>query len=84
MKSCSILAVSFITSPTLFEGHGIYDFPSKLADKIKKGDATFKYGALTAGKWVNKRDVYFLSTLYLSELENIERRAGGSREEEKK
>ena len=88
---------NFYSSPTLFEDlyeRGIYasgtvrtnkkHFPSDLVDKkVDKGDAKFKHhGVLTAGKWVDKRDVYFLSTLYCDEVEAIERRgAGGSREE---
>lgn len=33
------------------------------------------HGAMTAGKWRDKRDVYFLSTLYRDESEPVNRRA---------
>ena len=37
----------------------------------------FHHGALTAGKWKDKRDFYFLSTLYRDETETITRRGRG-------
>ena len=80
---------NFYTSPALFEDlyhQGMYasgtcrtnrkHFPGyKLDEKVKnKGDAAFLYhGALTAGKWHDKRDVYFMSTFFRGSMENITR-----------
>ena len=87
---------NYYSSPTLFEDlyeHGIYasgtvrtnkkHFPSDLVDaSVEKGSSKFKHhGVLTAGKWVDKRDVCFLSTLHRDEMETVERHgSGGSRE----
>ena len=39
---------------------------------MERGDMVFfHHGALTAGKWKDKRDVYFLSTVYYDEMETI-------------
>ena len=40
----------------------------------------FHHGALTAGKWKDKRDVYFLSTVYYDEMETITWRGRGDTE----
>ena len=49
-------------------------FPEKELDKDKmvKGDMAFlHHGILTAGRWKDKRDVYFLSTLHRDKTETI-------------
>ena len=51
-------------------------FPGYLLDEKveKRGDAAFLYhGALTAGKWRDKRDVHFMSTLLRGDMESITR-----------
>lgn len=83
---------NFYTSPHLFEDlyeHGIYasgtvrvnrkDIPSSLVKhSLVRNEATFLYhGVLTAGKWVDKRDVYVLSTLHRDEVEEVPRQGPG-------
>ena len=77
---------NFYTSPHLFEDlyeHGIFasgmvrtnskEFPSSLVQHhlARNGFKFFYHGALTAGKWVDKRDVYFLSTLHRDKMEDV-------------
>ena len=88
---------NYYTSPVLFEDlyeRGTYasgtarvnrkHYPDKKLDqdKMERGDMVFfHHGALTAGKWKDKRDFYFLSTLYCDKTETITRRGrGGSTE----
>ena len=83
---------NFYTSPHLFEDlyeHGIFasgtvrtnrkEFPSSLVQhRLARSESKFFYhGALTAGKWVDKRDVYFLSTLHRDEMEDVIRHGPG-------
>lgn len=87
---------NFYTSPTLFEDlyeRGTFasgtvrvnrkHFPTEMdQEKIEKGDMVFRHhGVLTAGKWKDKRDVYFLSTIHRDETESVTRRAKGGGEE---
>ena len=56
-------------------------YPSKDLDEgvKQKGDMFFRYhGPITAGKWRDKRDVHFLSTLFRDEKEDISRRGADS------
>ena len=49
---------------------------------MEKGDMAFlHHGVLTAGRWKDKRDVYFLSTLHCDETETISRRGKGGNTE---
>ena len=84
---------NYYTSPVLFEDlyeRGTYTsgtarvnrkhYPDKKLDqdKMEWGDMVFfHHGALTAGKWKDKQDVYFLSTVYRDETETITRRGRG-------
>ena len=88
---------NYYTSPILFKylyEHGTYasgtvrvnrkQFPVKELDedKMEKGEKLFlHHGVLTAGKWKDKRDVYFLSTLHCDEMETINRRTKGGNTE---
>ena len=83
---------NFYTSPNLFADLYSCDtyatgtchtnrkeFPSELTQEaIQKGDSSFRYhGPLTACRWVDKRDVYVLSTLMRCETEDVERHTSG-------
>lgn len=59
------------------------EFPSEVVhENLQKGGSIFRYhGPLTACKWVDKRDVYVLSTLMRSETEQVERRGGNGEKE---
>lgn len=86
-----VLYVDNFTSPLLFEDlfkRGTYasvtvrvnrkHFPTAELDEavVERGSMSFRHhGAMTAGKWRDKRDVYFLSTLYRDESEPVNRRA---------
>lgn len=89
---------NFYSSLILFEelySRGIYasgtcrtnkkQFPStelETSSLTSGGSKFFYHGSLTAGKWVDKRKVHFLSTLFQDQVETIEcRGAGGVREE---
>ena len=85
---------NFYSSPILFENlyqRGTFasgtmrtnrkHYPSKDLDEgvKQKGDMFFRYhGPITAGKWRDKRDVHFLSTLFHDEKEDISRRGADS------
>ena len=80
---------NFYTSPLLFED--LFErgtcasgtvrvnrkhFPTADEAVVVRGNMSFRHhGAMTAGKWQDKRDVYFLSTLYRDESEPVNRRA---------
>ena len=84
---------NYYTSPVLFEDLyecGTYasgtarinrkHFPDKELerDRMERGDMFFlHHGVLTAGKWKDKRDVHFLSTLHRDETETISRKSRG-------
>ena len=84
---------NFYTSPILFEHlyeRGTFasgtirvnrkHFPAKDLDQVVMctGEMAFlHHGCFTAGKWRDKRDVYFLSTIHRDERETITRRAKG-------
>lgn len=54
-------------------------FPKSIlpeAKKIAKGESLFQHlGSLTCGRWVDKRDVLFVSTVFRNEIEQLERRS---------
>ena len=82
---------NFYISPQLFEDLyelGLYasgtcrsnrkQFPHVLLDNSvkSKGQSAFYYhGPLTAGKWRDKRDVYFMSSLHRGETDTLSRRS---------
>ena len=46
--------------------------------KMVKGESVFLHsGGLTFGRWLDKRDVLFLSSLYRNEIDEVERRTTG-------